>query len=304
MIHEISLFLLHCDVEKKLNKKTIKAYSSDLYQFQAFTKNADISMINKYMLKLYLEELSKYAARTIKRKIATLKAFFSYLEFEEILDSSPFRKVRTKIKLDRILPNTLSLEEIQRILRFVYDLKSKVANHSSFYYKETARNIAVLELLLATGIRVSELCSLKFENIASDFSLVKVMGKGSKERIIPITNEATKNALIENHMLFKVDIYRTSYMFINRFGNCLSEQSVRFMVKATAKKAKIKRNITPHVFRHSFATLLLEEDVDIRYIQDLLGHSSINVTQIYTHVNEKKKTALLKLKSPRNFVSI
>lgn len=304
MTHEISLFLFHCDIEKKLNKKTLKAYSSDLEQFNKFIHDKKVKKINKDDLKAYFLELSKYAPRTIKRKIATLKAFFSYLEFEEEIDANPFRKVRTKIKLDTILPNTLTIIEIGSMLKNAYDYRNKVIDTSSYVYKEFTRNIAVLELLLASGMRVSELCSLKLKNVPFDFSSVKIMGKGSKERIIPITNAATQKALENNYTVFKSEIESTSYMFINRFGNPLSEQSVRFMVKAYAKKAKIKRTITPHVFRHSFATLLLEEDVDIRYIQHLLGHSSINVTQIYTHVNEKKKKELLTIKSPRNFVTL
>lgn len=301
MTKEISQFIFHCEIEKKLNSKTIKAYTLDLTQFKSFVQK-EITEIRKEDLKAFFLELSKYAPRTIKRKIATLKTFFSHLEFEEVIDANPFRKVRTKIKLDTILPNTLTIKEIKSILLCVYNHKYKITDVSVYRYKEVIRNIAILELLLASGIRVSELCSLKIKNISSDFSLVKVMGKGSKERIIPITNIETQKALKNNHTVFASEIESTSYMFINRFGNPLSEQSVRFMVKSYAKKAKIKRTITPHVFRHSFATLLLEEDVDIRYIQHLLGHSSINVTQIYTHVNEKKKKELLMIKSPRNFV--
>jgi len=304
MTQEISQFIFHCEMEKNLDRKTTKAYISDLNQFKIFVKKSNTKEINKEDLKAYFLELSKYAPRTIKRKIATLKTFFSYLEFEEEIDTNPFRKVRTKIKLNTKLPNTLSISEIKSILQYIYNSKKRVIDSSNYKYKEIIRNIAVLELLLASGIRVSELCSLKINNISSDFSLVKVMGKGNKERIIPITNRATQEALEHNYSVFKAEIQNTSFMFINRFGNPLSEQSVRFMVKAYAKKAKIERTITPHVFRHSFATLLLEEDVDIRYIQHLLGHSSINVTQIYTHVNEKKKKELLTLKSPRNFVTL
>ena len=115
---------------------------------------------------------------------------------------------------------------------------------------------------------------------------------------------ATQNSLKENYRHFEKEIESTSFVFVNRFGNALSEQSVRYIVKKYAKKAQIRKNVTPHVFRHSFATLLLEGDVDIRYIQHLLGHSSISVTQIYTHVNEKKKKEILTLNSPRNLMMI
>lgn len=301
---QITRFIFHCEIEKKLSSKTIKAYKLDLKQFSIFFNDKDIKNLTKDDLKKYFLELSKYAPRTIKRKIATLKTFFSYQEFEEEIEINPFHKVRTKVKLDTTLPNTLCVQEIQQIFKAIYDDEKLFSLKGGYKYKEIVRNIAVLELLLASGIRVSELCSLKMYNVSGNFSLIKVIGKGSKERTIPITNQDTLKALQSNFKLFKGEIENTSFFFINRFGNPLSEQSVRFMVKKYAKRAKIKRTITPHVFRHSFATLLLEEEVDIRYIQHLLGHSSINITQIYTHVNEKKKKEILLIKSPRNLIRL
>jgi integrase/recombinase XerD len=302
MKKEISFFLFHCEIEKKLSPKTLKAYAADLRQFDEFLNKDDIKTISKEDLKLYLSMLSKYASRTMKRKVATLKTFFSFLEFEESIEVNPFHKVRIKIKLDQLLPKVLSIVEINAILENAYLEKENIQLKKSYQYKEVIRDIAVLELLLATGIRVSELCGLKKENIGAAFETIRILGKGNKERNIPITNDATKSALKENYIFFQQPIDLTSSFFINRFGNTLSTQSVRMLVKKYAIKAKIHRNITPHVFRHSFATLLLEEDVDIRYIQHFLGHSSINVTQMYAHVNEKKKTALLTIKNPRNLV--
>lgn len=302
MKKEISFFLFHCEIEKKLSPKTLKAYEADLRQFDAFLKKDDIKKIAKDDLKLYLGMLSKFSSRTMKRKVATLKTFFSFLEFEESIETNPFHKVRIKIKLEKLLPKILSIVEINAILKQAYSEKEDVTIENSYQYKEVTRNIAVLELLLATGIRVSELCSLKKESIGANFETIRILGKGNKERNIPITNTATKAALQSNYMSFRAVIDVSSFFFINRFGNRLSTQSVRNLVKKYAVKANIHRNITPHVFRHSFATLLLEEDVDIRYIQHFLGHSSINVTQMYAHVNEKKKTELLMVKNPRNFV--
>ncbi len=302
MKKEISFFLFHCEVEKKLSPKTLKAYETDLRQFDEFLNKDDITTINKDDLKFYLGMLTKHASRTMKRKVATLKTFFSFLEFEESIEVNPFHKVRIKIKLDQLLPKVLSIVEINAILENAYLEKETIPLKKSYQYKEVIRDIAVLELLLATGIRVSELCSLRKENIGPNFETIRILGKGNKERNIPITNAATKAALQENYIFFQKPIDKTSSFFINRFGNTLSTQSVRMLVKKYALKAQIHRNITPHVFRHSFATLLLEEDVDIRYIQHFLGHSSINVTQMYAHVNEKKKTALLTIKNPRNLV--
>ena len=298
----ISFFLFHCKIEKKLSPKTLKAYEADLRQFEEFLQKDDVATIDKEDLKSYLAVLSKFSARTMKRKVATLKTFFSFLEFEECIENNPFHKIRVKIKLEKLLPKILSLTEINSILKWAYTFKKSIPEYNSYTYKEAVRNIAVLELLLATGIRVSELCSLRIENIGANFETIKILGKGNKERKIPITNAETIKALKANYNAFGNGIEESSFFFINRFGNQLSTQSVRNLVKKYAQKANIKRNITPHVFRHSFATLLLEEDVDIRYIQHFLGHSSINVTQIYAHVNEKKKKELLTVKNPRNLV--
>lgn len=302
MKKEISFFLFHCEIEKKLSPKTLKAYEADLRQFDEFLKKDDIKKITKDDLKLYLGMLSKFSSRTMKRKVATLKTFFSFLEFEESIEANPFHKVRIKIKLEKLLPKVLSIVEINAILEQAYLDKENIIIKNTYQHKEAIRNIAVLELLLATGIRVSELCSLKKENIGANFETIRILGKGNKERNIPITNKATKEALQNNYMSFRSMIDASSFFFINRFENPLSTQSVRNLVKKYAVKANVHRNITPHVFRHSFATLLLEEDVDIRYIQHFLGHSSINVTQMYAHVNERKKTELLMIKNPRNFV--
>jgi len=154
--------------------------------------------------------------------------------------------------------------------------------------------------LFGTGIRVSELCSLSKEIINDDFALIKVNGKGRKERTIQISNDEIKETLKCYYLLFKDKIEKSNYFFINRLGNRLSEQSVRLMIRKYRLQCDITKNITPHIFRHSFATLLLENDVDIKYIQAILGHSSIVTTQIYTHVNSEKQSEILHLKHPRN----
>ena len=224
------------------------------------------------------------------------------MEFEEEITENPFDKLKLKIKINRLLPSVLSVREVQTILTALYN-KKKQASEDSFKYKTVIRDIAVIELLFATGIRVSELCNLKKENIDQDYSYIKILGKGLKERTIPITNPYTRKALEAYHLLYKIQINEKTYFFINRFNKCLSEQSVRFLVKNISQQIGINRNITPHVFRHTFATLLLEGDVDIRYIQGLLGHSSINITQIYTHVRSNKTLEILTLSNPRNLIA-
>lgn len=153
------------------------------------------------------------------------------------------------------------------------------------------RNILILELLFATGMRISELCSLKTEQIDFNDYIIKIYGKGSKERLIQICNTNVQ-VLIDKYKN-TMELEENFFFFTNRLHNRLSEQSVRYMINDYAKSAQISRHITPHMFRHSFATLLLEEDVDIRYIQQMLGHSSITTTQIYTHTSINKQRSIL-----------
>lgn len=296
-------FLVHCQFEKKLSGKTIKAYISDFKQFRKYLLEESLSFnieeIGKETLRLYLKRVSHFKPKTIKRKIASLKALFNFLEFEDIIVSNPFRKLKIKIQDPRILPEVMDAHEVKSIFRAAYSgvegLRSK-----KIQYRTRTRDIAVLELLFATGIRVSELCNLKKEQINLRSGAVNIKGKGGKQRLLHICNKEVKEVLSKYNQLFKQEIDKSSYFFINRLGSKLSDQSVRYMVKRYARKALLNRNITPHTFRHTFATLLLEEGVDITYIQQFLGHSSISTTQIYTHVNKAKQRQILKTKHPRN----
>ncbi len=177
-------------------------------------------------------------------------------------------------------------------------------NVQLYSYKSNLRDIAVLELLFATGMRVSELCSISTETINMNNGTIRIYGKGAKERIIQIGNPDVRAAVKRYYVAFSEQIQGTGWLFVNRQGNHLSDHSVRNMINGYATRAGIEQHITPHMFRHSFATLLLEEDVDIRYIQQLLGHSSITTTQIYTHVTSKKQRDILTTKHPRNKITI
>ena len=166
------------------------------------------------------------------------------------------------------------------------------------------RDIAVIELLFATGMRISELCNLKYPDIDMENFSVLIWGKGAKERLIQIGNPQVISALSSYISAFETEITLSSWLFVNRLGNRLSEQSVRFMINKYVEQAGISMHITPHMFRHSFATLLLEADVDIRYIQKMLGHSSITTTEIYTSVSMHKQKAILVEKHPRNWMEV
>jgi integrase/recombinase XerD len=296
---QINQFIGHCKYQKGLNSKTIKAYRIDLRQYWTFSDEK----IGKEALICFIEYLHKsYKPKTVKRKIATLKAFVNYLYFEEIIEHNPFLKIKTSFKQPLILPKTITLDDINKILVCAY-AQFDCAN-SGYQRKTAARDVAILELLFATGARVSEICSLKSESININDGYIKILGKGSRERVIQIENKDVIRALLDYEKTFLDSITATGFFFTNRLNNRISEQSVRLMVKKYAKMAYCKKNVTPHMFRHSFATLLLEEDVDIRYIQKLLGHSSITTTQIYTHVSTAKQKEILATRHPRNKIVI
>ena len=303
----IGRFLFHCQYERNLNPKTLRAYTTDLKQFSDYVSGVsaetDIHQLTKEVLKGYLQKISHFKAKTIKRKIASLKAMFNHLEFEEDDYINPFRKIKVRFKEPYKLPTVLSIEEVKRVLQEFYQKKKQNPNKEQYTFKAQTRNIAIVELLFATGIRVSELCGLKPGDIDIHNGLIKVFGKGSKERIIQICEPETLTSLKLYHELYEEQIKCSPAFFINRLGTPLQTQSVRTMVKQHVKDANITKNVTPHTFRHTFATLLLEEDVDIKYIQNLLGHSSISITQIYTHVNTEKQRQILSTKHPRRRIS-
>lgn len=289
--------------QRNLSPKTLKAYRIDLRQFTDFMKMTD-GDLNKTNLSDYITHLHKnYKPRSAKRKIACIKSFCSCLEQDDVIEKNPFSKIRTKFQEPFCLPKTIPFDEIQEIFTAAYS-ELRGSDKGSFEHRKCIRDVAVLELLFATGMRVSELCSLKTEDVNLSDHYIIINGKGSKERVVHIGNRSVIRALNMYRSAFWDKISESDYFFINRLDNRLSEQSVRAMVSKYADKADISRHITPHMFRHSFATLLLEEDVDIRYIQQVLGHSSIVTTQIYTHVTSKKQKHILTEKHPRNRIVI
>lgn len=293
-------FIFHCKYEKGLSGKTMKAYQIDLSQLEEYLRMefsvGKIEMVTKEMIKSYLQTISDYKYKTIKRKIASMKTFFAFYEFENETFINPFRKLKIRLKEPQVLPTVMCCNEVKRILNFLYQERMKNKKNDSYAYKSQTRNIAIVELLFATGIRVSELCQLQYKDIDLTNGTIKVYGKGNKERIIQICSKEVISVLKDYYDFFKPD----SYFFINRLGHEISPQSVRLLVRRCTNTLNLSKHITPHTFRHTFATLLLEEDVDIKYIQNLLGHSSIVTTQIYTHVNLSKQKKILSNKHPRN----
>lgn len=294
----IDEFLNYCRYHKKLSDKTIRAYKIDLSQYGVFSNE-----LSKQALWDYIEYLNKkYKPKTAKRKLATLKAFIHFLLLQDLIDFNPFDKLETTIKEPLPLPKTIPLGVIAKLISFSY--QQIVFAKSDYQIRSAVRNTAILELLFATGARVAEICTLRSDNVDLLGNSVKFYGKGSKERIIPIENFAVLSILRKYHSLFEKEIPDSGYFFVNKLGRRMTEQSVRNMINFYCKQCGVDMHITPHMFRHSFATLLLEEDVDIRYIQRMLGHSSITTTQIYTHVTSAKQKEILKTKHPRNKLNI
>ncbi|GHV56233.1 hypothetical protein FACS1894182_02370 [Bacteroidia bacterium] len=207
--------------------------------------------------------------------------------------------MKIRLKEPQTLPTVMTIDEVKKILMLLSKERKNNKQQENYIYKAQTRNLAIIELLFATGIRVSELCNLKANNVDIKQGFIKVFGKGSKERMIQICHSETLSVLKSYYTLHKNQIHNNGVFFINRLNAPLSTQSVRLLIKSYVKKAGLVKKITPHTFRHTFATLLLEEDVDIKYIQNLLGHTSIVTTQIYTHVSSEKQKKILSAKHPR-----
>lgn len=296
---KVKPYLEYCTYRKELDTKTIKAYRIDLTQFFSYVQSAEPE---KETIEQYITELhKKYKQKTIKRKIASIKAFYSYLEEEELVEQNPFRKIKVKFKETIILPRIIPREEIEQLLNYIY---ASISSLSGIQYKHTLRDASVIEVFFATGARVYEISNIRAENINLNSGLIRIMGKGRKERYIQISNTAVLDILRKYYEENEPEIKKSGYFFINNRGNRYTEQSIRLMLKKYTLKAGIQRKITPHMFRHSFATYLIEEGVDVSCVQQILGHSSIKTTQIYIHVAAKKQADILRELHPRNNMNI
>ncbi len=293
--YEMENYLSFCRNSKGLSPHTIKAYVIDLRQFCEQTKNADV--ISKETICWYIDWLyQQYKPKSAKRKIACIKAFYRYMEIENRIEENPFHKIQIKHKAPMLLPKTIPLNDVEKILKYAY---FQYKQSTTPYQQETAlRNLIVLELMFATGMRVSEISNLKIEDINLKNRSIRTIGKGAKERILYIANPDSFH-MLESYTS-QYQRVGTTYIFNNRRNRRLSEQSIRNMVNTYAIEAGIQQHITPHMFRHTFATSLLEAGVDIRYIQQMLGHSSILTTQIYTYTSTAKIRSILESSHPRN----
>ena len=294
----IDNYLDYCQNQKRLDRKTLKAYRIDLSQFVKCIPVSHVAQIDVAILEQYVSALHQhYKAKTVKRKIASVKALFHYFEYRDIIERNPFNKMQLKFREPITLPRVIPLHTIESLLSVIYRQRSEAP--TAYQQKNALRDAAVIELLFATGIRISELCSLKKEDINLQEQSILIYGKGAKERRLQIGNDDVIHVLEDYERTFFPQIQNNNFFFVNQNGRALSDQSVRRMINKYAALAAIELHITPHMFRHTFATSLLEADVDIRYIQEMLGHSSIHITEIYTHVAMSKQRNILTEKHPR-----
>jgi integrase/recombinase XerD len=280
----IDRFLDFLLVERGLAANTISSYKMDLYKFTAYLKKRRIDRINavkKGDLTKYLMHLkdSGMAANSISRNLAAVKTFYRFLVNERCVKENAASFLESP-KLWKKLPHVLNIEEVERIIE---------APDSRNW--RGVRDKASLELMYATGMRVSEIVGLKVSNINMDVGFVRCIGKGSKERIIPLgkkAQEAIKKYIDRSRTKLAKKEPEDRALFLSRLGKGISRQSFWKMVKGYAKQAGIKEDITPHMLRHSFATHLLQKGADLRVVQEMLGHSDISTTQIYTHINKER----------------
>jgi integrase/recombinase XerD len=229
------------------------------------------------------------SANSIARRLAAIKVFYRFLVRERILRSDPTSLIDSP-KLWKKIPEALSLNEVDALL-----------NQPNIRDKQGIRDRAILETLYATGMRVSEAVNLKIDNVNLDIGFLRCIGKGNKERVVPLGKKAIASikrylAISRPHFLKKKEC---AFLFLNRFGNKISRQSLWKIIKRYAKLARIKKPIRPHTLRHSFATHLLERGADLRSVQEMLGHSNISTTQIYTHINKDRLKTIHRMFHPR-----
>ncbi|SHN63632.1 site-specific tyrosine recombinase XerD [Desulfovibrio litoralis] len=285
-------FLEKLLVEKGLSENTLSSYSYDLSDFSVFLKEKDIQLedVDQEILYLYIVYIRRrgLSGRSLARHLAALRGLFSFALEEGVFNHDPSQFLENP-KLPRTIPDVLTKEEMTSLFNSL-DLNDK------FGYRDRT----ILELLYAAGLRVSELCSLSPLNFDAQTGLLKIFGKGSKERYTPIHNTAATflNNYIQNwRPLF---LPKCKNIFLNRNGASLSRVAVWKMVQKRALEAGIKKDISPHTFRHSFATHLLDGGADLRSVQMLLGHSDVSATEIYTHVQTERLTEIHKMHHPRS----
>lgn len=292
----IKRFLIYVRLEQSLSDNSVAAYQHDIELFMQYLQSINSSVLLKDISQNDIESFLSYlyelgfSASSQARILSGIKKFYKYVIQEKLVTENPTELISSP-NLGRHLPDVLSYEEISSMIDCI-DLSHPLGH----------RNKAIIEVLYACGLRVSELIALKISNIYKKDEFIRVFGKGNKERLVPISKSTLKT--IEHYvngerMLQPVNMKHTDTLFVNRRGNALSRQMIFLIIKELAEKAGIKKNIGPHTLRHSFATHLLEGGADLRAVQQMLGHASINTTEIYTHISDQYLREVIAMYHPR-----
>ncbi len=286
-------------IERGLSKNSIMSYEHDLIKLSKFLEiNRKIKPLelNPEIIKEFIKFLSKDVGPSSQSRIISgIKSFYEYLSFEKLIKSNPLAEIEQP-KTQRKLPDTLSINEINLMV-------SNIKKNKNEYY----RNIAIIETMYGCGLRVSELIHLKISDLFLDEDFLKVTGKGNKQRLVPISSTNKKciiNYLKESRSNKKINPIHSDTLFLNRRGKGLTRAMIFTIVKNLAKSAGIKKNISPHTFRHSFATHLLENGADLKTIQQMLGHESITTTEIYTHLDNTALAKVMREFHPRSIKNL
>jgi len=288
--NRITAFLNFCRLEKGLADNSLQAYSSDLSSFSAFLGDFEAAP-GAEDLRRYVEHLNEsgLSGRSIARRLTTLRSLFGFLLREGLIDSDPSEHMRAPRQW-RAIPKFLNLEEIERIIACTEDASPR-----------GIRDRAMLQLLYAAGLRVSELCRVGMSDLNLEMGILRTTGKGNKQRLVPVGREAVK--AVEDYLkdgrarLLKGRASR--FLFVTARGGCMTRQGFWKLLAAYGRKAGIFRGLTPHMLRHSFATHLLEGGADLRSVQAMLGHADISTTQIYTHVMRSRLRETVEKHHPR-----
>lgn len=299
------LFLNDCRHRRKLSEHTLKAYQLDLLALGRFMaasfSDDDLDRLDRICINAYLNNLGYCKARTVRRKLAAIKSLFAFLVREGLRRENPCQQIRLDIRTGRSLPRTVSVPVLQSFFGNLYARGRRLADYGGQRAQRIIQEIALFELMFASGMRVSEISRLPIQSLDLERGVVLVTGKGNKERLISICDEEVRAALEKHQQIRRQVAEPGDALFVNRAGNRLSEQSIRFALRRYARAAGLEK-ITPHVFRHTVATMLLEQGVDLRFIQIFLGHSSITTTTIYVHVTERSQREILQARHPRRLL--
>ena len=273
----IKNYYIYLSIERSLSKNTVDAYIRDIKNLAKFSKKKPFKIKRDDIINyINFLNISKKSSRTQARIISSIKTFYNYLIFDEKITQNPSSEIYSP-KLEKKLPIVLSTEEIDRMIS-CFDLSKENGE----------RNRTIIECLYSCGLRVTELVNLKISEINFIDGYIKIIGKGNKQRITPINKKLStylKNYIDNIRSMLKIDKSNSDYLFLNRRGKKISRVLVFNIVKTACKKVGIKKNISPHTFRHSFATHLVEGGADLRAVQEMLGHSNITTTEIYTHLD-------------------